>query len=100
MKQDIFLFLMGTCMGFTMGAGGALAVYAHHIWPRLRPGIEVRTLISTLDRHNAALSDQIRADPERADELAPMFNQNSTFLCALKWVTGEDTIRVTERPLQ
>jgi hypothetical protein len=53
----------------------------------MRSPSEVNDLIDTLERLNQA------ALREQDDEHFAIFNHNSQLLCALRWVTGEDTIR-------
>ncbi len=56
----------------------------------MRTKEEIGALIDKLRRFNSCLNAQIAAGD---DEAMCAFNSNSTMLCALQWVMGEDTIR-------
>lgn len=63
----------------------------------MRTEKEVAELKQTLERHNEIAAQELRqltTDGERFDELAGAYNGNEQLLCALRWVLGEDTIRV------
>lgn len=66
----------------------------------MRSEDEVRKLNSRLKRLNDGLCKQMEqatTNGEEFDNHAFAFNNNAGLICALEWVLGADTIKVTER---
>lgn len=63
----------------------------------MRAESEIRKLLQRLDEQNSTICTELTSvglPVERFEQLASLFNSNSQLLCALKWVLGEDTIRL------
>ncbi len=62
----------------------------------MRTKEEVQHLIVLLERFQVAHLANINSG--NTDESMAAFNNNSTMLCALRWVMGEDTITSQVKP--
>lgn len=64
----------------------------------MRTEAEVRAMVGRFERFNDKHLQRICSGVTEEDcgEVAVVFNSNSSMLCALRWVLGEDTISVQQ----
>lgn len=63
----------------------------------MRTEAEVQEMVATLRRINDRLWEQQKRSHSVSDNEQVAFNHNGTLLCALDWVLGADTLKVTRK---
>ncbi len=64
----------------------------------MRTESEILAMRDRLTARNDKLWERMRTHPSDCQDEELVFNNNGGLLCALKWVLGEDTIRVHWSP--
>jgi hypothetical protein len=61
----------------------------------VRSTAEVQSVLDSFLRLNSKLSAQMGMPGADIDDLAGNFNSNGMMICALQWVLGADTIKIS-----